>query len=168
MPELALRGWEQRSGGTEVQLTVNNRDQIPDELFAAAPHLPPCGLNTNSSRTWVDIYSDGSRIYDFCGLGAADSLDGLWFFVSENAPRPHFVHIELNDRQCDQVYPSNTIEIPSSIPFSPLQSSSNQSTHSVPDTPTNRPQPIQLPPTNTQQPPSIPPTPTWTPMPDGG
>ena len=41
---------------TAYVLEVTNRSVYPDEFFAPAPHLPPCGSNTNSARTWVDIY----------------------------------------------------------------------------------------------------------------
>jgi hypothetical protein len=35
---------------------VLNKDAYAAELFAAAPSLPPCGSNTNSSRSWVDFF----------------------------------------------------------------------------------------------------------------
>src|SRR3954452_24681249 len=48
---------------------VFNKDQYPDTMFVAAPGLPPCGLNHNSSRSWVDMYDEtGNRLYGFCAL----------------------------------------------------------------------------------------------------
>jgi hypothetical protein len=42
---------------------VLNKADYPAELFAAAPALPPCGTNTNASRTWVDFYTqNGTRL----------------------------------------------------------------------------------------------------------
>jgi len=41
---------------TRYKLAVSNRDDYPASLFKPAPDLPPCGLNTNSARTWVNIY----------------------------------------------------------------------------------------------------------------
>ena len=35
---------------------VFNKDAYPAAMFAAAPGLPPCGNNTNSSRSWVDFF----------------------------------------------------------------------------------------------------------------
>src|SRR5436190_1961888 len=35
---------------------VFNKDQFPAKMFAPAPNLPPCGRNTKSSRTWIDIF----------------------------------------------------------------------------------------------------------------
>ena len=49
---------------------VANKMSYPAEMFAAAPGLPPCGSNTNSSRSWVDFFdSTGKRLYGFCALG---------------------------------------------------------------------------------------------------
>ena len=36
---------------TAYVLEVTNRAAYPDALFAPAPHLPPCGPNTNSATT---------------------------------------------------------------------------------------------------------------------
>ena len=42
---------------TRYKLAVSNRDDYPASLFKPAPDLPPCGLNTNSAQTWVNIYN---------------------------------------------------------------------------------------------------------------
>src|ERR1700682_3432171 len=48
---------------------VLNKSDYPATMFAPAPSLPPCGKNTNSSRTWVDIYDQrGQRLYGFCAI----------------------------------------------------------------------------------------------------
>ena len=55
-PILYLTGAEAYSTGGKDWIRHNydvlNKDQYDPALFAAAPSLPPCGLNTNSSRTW--------------------------------------------------------------------------------------------------------------------
>jgi len=87
---------------------VDNFASYPDSLFAAAPALPPCGKNTNSSRTWVDIYdSRGKRIYGFCALGKASDLNKLWFALPDDVVPPSYVYIEMNDRQTNTKYKSN-------------------------------------------------------------
>ena len=94
-------------------LDVLNRLSFPDVLFAPAPTLPPCGLNTSPSRTWVDIFSnDGTRIYGFCGLQAADELNGIWFALPHGQSPPSQVFIRLTDRQCGIGYESNRISLP--------------------------------------------------------
>ena len=35
---------------------VFNKDQYPADMFAAAPALPPCGTNTNSSRSGGNFF----------------------------------------------------------------------------------------------------------------
>ena len=56
---------------------VLNKDQYPAALFAAAPNLPACGLNTNSSRTWVNFYDQaGTQLYGFCALGSPSARAG--------------------------------------------------------------------------------------------
>ncbi len=87
---------------------VLNKADYPAEMFAAAPGLPPCGSNTNSSRTWVDFFdSRGKRLYGFCALGKPDDLNGIWFSTAEGEVPPSYVYIELNDRQTNTKYKSN-------------------------------------------------------------
>src|SRR5687767_15440503 len=40
---------------------VFNFDEYPEELFSPAPTLPPCGANTKSSRTWVDVFDQSGK-----------------------------------------------------------------------------------------------------------
>ncbi|MDQ2974375.1 MAG: hypothetical protein M3R69_03055 [Acidobacteriota bacterium] len=88
--------------------SVDNLNNYPDELFAAAPELPPCGLNTKSSRTWVDFYDQrGKRLYGFCAIGKAADLNGIWFALEEDVIPPSFVYIEMNDRKTNTKYKSN-------------------------------------------------------------
>lgn len=87
---------------------VLNKEDYPAEMFAAAPALPPCGANTNSSRTWVDFFdSRGKRLYGFCALGKSGDLNGIWFAMEDSEIPPSYVYIELNDRQTNTKYKSN-------------------------------------------------------------
>ena len=87
---------------------VANKDAYPAEMFAAAPGLPPCGANTNSSRTWVDFFDQrDKRLYGFCALGKPADLNRIWFSVEEGEVPPSYVYIELNDRQTNTKYKSN-------------------------------------------------------------
>jgi len=90
---------------------VFNKDEYPAELFVAAPNLPPCGTNTKSSRTWVDIYDQsGKRLYGFCALSKPDDLAHIWFALKEDDLPPSWVYIELNDRKTNTKYKSNLAE----------------------------------------------------------
>jgi hypothetical protein len=93
------------------RLGVTNYAVYPAEMFAARPDLPPCGLNTNASRTWVDIYdaTNNSRIYGFCGLKSPSDLNLIWFAESVGTPPPAQVYIKLTDRATGAVYTSNTV-----------------------------------------------------------
>jgi hypothetical protein len=87
---------------------VANKSEYPAEMFAAAPSLPPCGSNTNASRTWVDFFdSTGKRIYGFCALSKPADLGLLWIAFEEGVIPPSYVYIELNDRQTNTKYKSN-------------------------------------------------------------
>ena len=87
---------------------VINKMDYPAEMFAAAPSLPPCGSNTNASRTWVDFFdSTGKRLYGFCALSKPEDLGKLWFALEEGVIPPSYVYIELNDRQTNTKYKSN-------------------------------------------------------------
>jgi hypothetical protein len=111
-PVLYLTGTElfSSSGSNYIRYKydVLNKDAYPAELFAAAPALPPCGANTKSSRTWVDIFDQrGKRLYGFCALGKPENLSGIWFAMEEGVIPPSWVYIEMNDRQTNTIYKSN-------------------------------------------------------------
>lgn len=116
-PQLMFVGRESFvSGGRtfiRYKLTVANRTAYSDDLFAPAPDLPACGLNTKSSRTWVDIFDGaGKRLYGFCAISSASGLENLWFaLAAEQAPPPE-IYIVIKDRQASTEYRSNRIAIP--------------------------------------------------------
>ena len=114
-PVLSMTGIElYEAGGKQFkryQFAVENFAAYPDEMFAAAPDLPPCGDNKKSSRTWVDIYQqDGKRLYGFCALGKSQNLNSLWFSLEPDALPPSWVYIELTDRKTNTKYKSNLAE----------------------------------------------------------
>ena len=115
VPVLYLTGQEYYSTGGNNFIRYNydvlNKDLYPPDLFDAAPSLPPCGLNTNSARTWVDFYeSNGTRIYGFCSLGSPADLGRIWFAKEEGVVPPSWVYIEMTDRQTNVTYKSNVAE----------------------------------------------------------
>lgn len=114
-PVLYLMGLEAYTVGgkdfTRYKYGVLNYDSYPAALFASAPALPPCGANTKSSRTWVDIFdSRGKRLYGFCALGKPDDLNGIWFALESDVVPPSWIYIEMNDRQTNTKYKSNLAE----------------------------------------------------------
>jgi hypothetical protein len=114
-PVLYLTGTEAYSTGGKnwirYSYDVLNKADYPAELFAAAPALPPCGTNTNSSRSWVDIYDQrGKRLYGFCALSKPADLNRIWFAMEDGVVPPSWVYIEINDRQTNTKYKSNLAE----------------------------------------------------------
>ena len=111
-PVLYFKGTEAfETGGKQFiryKYDVFNKDQYPAEMFAAAPNLPPCGLNTKSSRTWIDIFdSRGKRLYGFCAISKPADLNQLWFALEQGVVPPSYIYIEMNDRQTNTKYKSN-------------------------------------------------------------
>jgi len=104
---------------------VTNYQDFPAAMFAPAPNLPPCGINKNSSRTWVDIYYNDlktqqpHRIYGFCALGSPQDLQNLWFAVPTGQHPPSLVYVVLNDRATNKKYVSNPVNIPPPVPTKP-------------------------------------------------
>ena len=93
---------------TRYHYDVLNKDQYPDNMFAASPNLPPCGANTKAARTWVDIYNQaGKRLNGFCALGKSADLGTIWFALETDVIPPSYVYIELNDRQTNTKFKSN-------------------------------------------------------------
>lgn len=114
-PVLVFAGQEPyKAGGKDLiryKYFVFNDTSYPAALFAAAPSLPPCGSNTNSSRTWVDLFDQrGKRLYGFCALGNPDNLNGIWFGLEAGEVPPSWIYIEMNDRQTNTKYKSNLAE----------------------------------------------------------
>ena len=114
-PVLAFLGQEHvEAGGKQTiryRYDVANKEKYPAEMFAAAPNLPPCGQNTKSARTWVDIYDQrGKRLHGFCALTKPEDLEKLWFSLDSEIVPPSYVYIELTDRQTGTKYKSNLAE----------------------------------------------------------
>ncbi|NOQ24888.1 MAG: hypothetical protein GQ564_05945 [Bacteroidales bacterium] len=91
-----------------VYIPVTNWVDYSDNLFRQAPEFPPCGLNTNSARTWVEIYNAKTdvRIYGFCALGTKEDLQDIWF--KPDTPSGS-VYIIMHDRSCSNDYKSNIV-----------------------------------------------------------
>ncbi|MDT4952738.1 MAG: hypothetical protein QOJ02_876 [Acidobacteriota bacterium] len=111
-PVLYLTGQEQyQAGGKQwvrYKYGVDNFDAYPNEMFAPAPELPPCGANKKSSRTWVDFYDQrGKRLYGFCALTNHNGLNEIWFALESGVIPPSYVYIEMNDRKTNTKYKSN-------------------------------------------------------------
>lgn len=96
-------------------LNVENRSEYDSQLFAPAPNLPPCGSNTNSSRTWVNIYNadNDQYIFGFCTLSSPQDLNSIWFAVEQGQTPPASVYVTLIDRQTNRTYRSNRVQITS-------------------------------------------------------
>ena len=120
VPQLATRGVENYTGSdgnpyTRYELTVTNWAGFGAYLFQPAPDLAPCGLNTNASRAWVDIFTGvtSSRIYGFCALSAPKDLTTIWFAMPRGTtrvmPLPANVYISITDRRTGQVVTSNSV-----------------------------------------------------------
>lgn len=114
-PMLVFLGAESFEAGGQQKIRYNfevsNNSQYPDDMFAAAPDLPPCGANTKASRTWVDLYDQtGKRLNGFCAFGKSADLGKLWFALEPDAVPPSWVYIELNDRKTGTKYKSNLAE----------------------------------------------------------
>jgi hypothetical protein len=93
---------------TRYRFDVLNKDQYPNDMFAASPALPPCGSNTKAARTWVDLYDQsGKRLNGFCALGKSEDLNGIWFGLETGVIPPSYIYIELNDRKMNTKYKSN-------------------------------------------------------------
>lgn len=116
-PQLVSRGTELYTANgkqwVRYKLAIANSDNFPPDLFTSAPDLPPCGLNTNASRTWVDIYNSATnqRIYGFCAFTSPRDLGSLWFAVEQGTTAPQQVHIVLTDRRANTTYRSNSVTL---------------------------------------------------------
>lgn len=115
-PELRLVSISDRvNDGRQLkvyEVEVVNREEFDNELFMPSPALPPCGKNTNASRTWVTIYNEkGARIYGYCAMNANAELGSIKFMVEANKPQPKKIFIDLVDRFEERIVRSNTVSV---------------------------------------------------------
>jgi hypothetical protein len=111
-PQLYMTGSEVFEQGAKTfiryRYDVFNKDHYSAAMFAASPALPPCGLNANASRTWVDVFdSKGKRLNRFCAFGNPNDLGTIWFALEEGVVPPSYVFIVLTDRKTSAQYKSN-------------------------------------------------------------
>jgi WD40-like Beta Propeller Repeat len=112
-PQLVLESTTTLNGNVSFEFNVTNATSFPNELFAPAPDLAPCGGNTSSSRTWVDIYDGNDNyLFGFCAFGQASDLNLLWLQVPI-AQWPAEVYIKMTDRRCNITYTSNRVNMAS-------------------------------------------------------
>lgn len=106
LPEIK---YDHKDADGRIYIPVVNWNVYPDKLFSEAPGLAPCGTNTKSARTWVDIYdaANNDRLYGFCALKKSEDLKEIWFMPSARSGK---VYIILNDRKCGKTYKSNIVE----------------------------------------------------------
>jgi hypothetical protein len=110
-PQLVLESTTIEEPNVRFEFNVSNFASFPNELFAQAPDLPPCGLNTRASRTWVDVYDgDNNRLFGFCAFGQASDLNGVWFQIAKDK-WPAQAYIKLTDRRCNITYTSNKVNL---------------------------------------------------------
>jgi len=103
------------------EIEVVNRAEFADELFAASPDLPPCGKNSNSSRTWINIYDEkGKRLYGWCAINSMEELSSLKFNIPAGDKQPKRIYMEFVDRRDGKMVKSNQAKVPSPGDLIPL------------------------------------------------
>lgn len=112
-PQVVLTRTENAMPGghqtVRLRFSVTNYNAYPASLFVPSSNLPPCGLNTNSSRTWIDIYDqDDRRLYGYCGATTPSYLHDLWVGAE---PDMTGFRVVLKDRLCDREYRSNLVAV---------------------------------------------------------
>jgi hypothetical protein len=113
-PKLSFVGTQDVINGENTRtiywLSVDNRAEFADELFEESPDLPPCGRNTKSSRSWIQVNdSGGGQLYAFCAIKSTSELNKLSFTVRKDDIVPELVYIVITDRKTKKKYSSNLI-----------------------------------------------------------
>jgi len=94
------------------EIEVVNRAEFPNELFVMAPDLPPCGRNTNASRTLITVYNEkGDRIFGNCAVNSNEKLKALMIMVAADAKQPTKVFVDFNDRQENKTVRSDPVDV---------------------------------------------------------
>lgn len=103
-PVLIFKGsMRNASGITQYNFAVSNYSAYSGEFFKPAPDLPPCGVNHDASRMWVEIFdNDQKHISGFCAMKASAELQKLWFAVPVGKQAPEWIRVVLRDRRTGQ------------------------------------------------------------------
>ncbi len=102
-----------------VTFSLANHRQFPDELFSNAPDLPACGLNTNSSRSWVYFKDvDNSQNRSYCNISSASKLE--IFSITYTGNIPESVYLLIDDRRYDNQYISLPVDVAEPCPSADL------------------------------------------------
>jgi thiol-disulfide isomerase/thioredoxin len=105
---------------TRYVLTVKNWPDFPEELYAPVLELPPCGMNSPSTRLEVKVWSEaGWPLATYCNVGDASFLRRLWVMWREGDPSPARVYITLEDRRSQRLVKSNVVALASPSSKSP-------------------------------------------------
>ncbi|HUR82037.1 MAG TPA: hypothetical protein VM733_14830 [Thermoanaerobaculia bacterium] len=113
VPVVSYTGMTVEPNFNRYHFAVKNYAQFSDLLFVKSPTLPPCGLNTEASRTWVDIFrANGTRIYGYCAIHDNAQLLRLSFAIKKTDPQPKAFFITMTDRKCKRVVKSAVVPIP--------------------------------------------------------
>jgi hypothetical protein len=93
-------------------LSITNWAEFPPEYFEPAPDLPPCGANTNASRTWLDIFDADTkqRLYGYCALSVPEMMAKLSLSVTALQDPPTHLYVTLTDRRANVVRTSNVVD----------------------------------------------------------
>lgn len=113
-PRVAFVSKAVEPGFIRYTFSVTDYASFNNVFFTPSPNLPACGLNVNSSRTWLDIFNSngGAYIYGYCALTSNVEMKKLTFAVPKASPQPKAFNITLEDRLCHVTKKSNIAAIP--------------------------------------------------------
>ena len=96
-------------------MVFRNAGAYPDSLFAPSPDLPACGLNANSSRTWVEMRdARGPYLYGYCAIRSAGELASQLYLPLALTPADATaIVVVLTDRRCATSVSSQPVALPS-------------------------------------------------------
>ena len=112
-PRLQVLGRHSLNGVDNYKLSVANWRDFPESLFVPSPQLPPCGLNAQASRTWVEIFvvPGHTRVYGYCSLDAPSALVNTMYAPIPSRSPVTGVFIEMTDRLCGSSVRSNVAPV---------------------------------------------------------
>jgi peroxiredoxin/Flp pilus assembly protein TadD len=105
--------WQGRAMA-RIYLSIRNWPALPKDLFEPSPDLPPCGLNTNSARTWLAVRStEGRQLAGLCALRGTHALENIVIPLPPEHLGRTSIFITMHDRRTNSTYRSNVVPLPS-------------------------------------------------------
>ena len=94
------------------KVEITNPTAFPKKWFKGAPELPSVGSHSTAARCVIEVVDPSGKVLQQFAEAERDLRIPVWFAVAPGAAVPETVRLVIHDRQTQQRYQSEPIELP--------------------------------------------------------